>query len=138
MNTVRFEYVHTFKTWADRGGAWVLTRVGVAGTGVTDGTGVAVGREVEVAVGDGARVAVGIDVAVAVGDGARVAGRKGVLVAVADIIVGTTWVGTGLAEVVAGPLQLASSQLNKTRAAIGPYRAEGLIFIIITNFILIY
>ena len=134
MNTVRFEYVHTFKTWADRGGAWVLTRVGVAGTGVTDGTGVAVGREVEVTVGDGARVAVGIDVAVAVGDGARVAGGKGVSVGEAARV-GTTWVGTGLAEVVAGPLQLASSQLNKTSAAIGPYRAEGLIFIIITNII---
>jgi len=114
-----------------------LTRVGVAGTGVTDGTGVAVGREVEVTVGDGARVAVGIDVAVAVGDGARVAGGKGVSVGEAARV-GTTWVGTGLAEVVAGPLQLASSQLNKTSAAIGPYRAEGLIFIIITNFILIY
>ena len=109
-----------------------MTRVGVAGTGVSDGTRVAVGREVEVAVGEGAWVTVGRDVAVVVGGGAWVAGEKGVFVGEAANV-GTTWVGTGVADNEAGPLQLARNQVNKTMAIIRPYGVESLIFIIITN-----
>ena len=114
-----------------------MRRVGVAGTGVSDGTSVAVGREVEVAVGEGAWVTVGRDVAVVVGGGAWVAGEKGVFVGEAANV-GTTWVGTGVADNEAGPLQLASTKLNKTRAILRSTRAENLIFNIITNFIQIW
>lgn len=122
INTVWFEYVHTFKTWADRGGGWVLTRVGVAGSGVSDGTSVAVGREVKVAVAEATWVSVGREVEVAADTevGAWAAGEKGVSVGVANIVVGTTWMGAGLAAVGAGPLQLANIQLNITREINGP------------------